>query len=68
MASAYLRKLGTSIRCVRLRRGLTLDHLAEASDLSAKHLGEIERGRANPTIRTLHAIACALDVPLCELL
>jgi len=68
MASAYLRELGTAIRHVRLRRGLTLDHLAEASDLSAKHLGEIERGRVNPTIGTLRAIARALDVSLRELL
>ena len=58
------------IRVQALRKGLKLTQfqLAEMADLSLKHLGEIERGRGNPTLETLQALAGAFHISLSELL
>lgn len=59
--------LGKRISNLRERQGLTQEQLAEASDLSLKHLGLIERGRTNPTLTSLYGISCALNLRLTEL-
>jgi len=53
-------ELGRRIRKLRLERRMTLKQVEEASDLSATHLSEIERGRTSPTIGALVRIARAL--------
>jgi transcriptional regulator with XRE-family HTH domain len=55
-------RLGQMIRETRKARELTLQQLAEATNLSVGHLSEIERGIASPAITTLHDIAKALGV------
>jgi transcriptional regulator with XRE-family HTH domain len=52
--------LGKRIRDLRLALHLTLKQLEEASDLSATHLSEVERGRTSPTVGALTRIARAL--------
>jgi len=47
---------------------MTQEQLAEGADISLKHLGEIERGRGNPTLTTLEALAKALHVMLSDLI
>ena len=61
-------KLGQKIRIIRDSLGLTQEQLAEGADISLKHLGEIERGRGNPTLATIVDLAKALHVTLSELL
>ncbi|MCB2188807.1 MAG: helix-turn-helix domain-containing protein [Deltaproteobacteria bacterium] len=61
-------QLGHNIRALRDSLGLTQELLAEGADISLKHLGEIERGRGNPTLVTLTALAKALHVTLAELM
>ena len=41
---------------------MTQADLAEKSDISVHYLGFIERGRAKPTLKTLHHIALAVGV------
>jgi transcriptional regulator with XRE-family HTH domain len=53
-------ELGRRIRKLRLERRMTLKQVEHASDLSATHLSEIERGRTSPTIGALVRIARAL--------
>ncbi len=60
--------LGRRIRALRKRAGLTLEGLAELSDLHANYLGEVERGQKNASIETLSAIAEALDVSYATML
>lgn len=60
--------LGQNIRTIRDSLGLTQEKLSEKSDISLKHLGEIERGRGNPTLTTLVTVAYALGVSLSELM
>jgi transcriptional regulator with XRE-family HTH domain len=59
--------LGKRIQVLRKKAGLTQLQLAEMANLSLKHLGEIERGRGNPTLESLHNLSVALDVSLMKL-
>lgn len=59
--------LGKKIQSFRKKRGLTQLQLAEMANLSLKHLGEIERGRGNPTLESLHSLSVSLGVSLKEL-
>src|SRR6266581_6154904 len=56
-----IEELGRRIRKLRVERRMTLKQVEQASDLSATHLSEIERGRTSPTIGALVRIARALD-------
>ena len=59
--------LGRRIRKLRRKAGLTQAKLAEKAELSPKHLGELERGRGNPSLSSLENLARALNVSLPEL-
>jgi transcriptional regulator with XRE-family HTH domain len=41
--------------------------LAERAEVSTKHLGELERGRGNPSLRSIANISAVLGVSLCDL-
>lgn len=62
--------LGARIAQLRELRGMSLGALAEAADDMAKsYLAKLERGEVeNPGLRTLSAIARALDVTVADLL
>lgn len=47
---------------------MTQEQLAERAELSAKFIGEIERGRGNPALQTLARLAEALGVGLIDML
>jgi XRE family transcriptional regulator, regulator of sulfur utilization len=59
--------LGNRIQALRHERGLTLQRLAEAADVSVSMLSSVERGQKAPTIVVLARIAEGLRVPLAEL-
>ena len=61
-------RMGARLRQLRLARRLTQEQLAERAGLSYKFLGELERGRANPTLTTLGSLSDALNVRLVDLL
>jgi transcriptional regulator with XRE-family HTH domain len=58
------RLIGSEIRRLRKARGLTLAAIAEASGLSIAHLSLLERDRATPSIKALHAVSRALGVTI----
>ena len=60
--------LGRRIRELRQRRGFTIQRLAELSRIGAKYVGEIERGRENPTFVVLEKLGKALSVKIHHLL
>ncbi|MEV8358926.1 helix-turn-helix transcriptional regulator [Microbacterium sp. NPDC076895] len=62
-----LRALGVGIAQLRRERGMSIEHLAEASGVHRKTVIEVEAGRVAAKISTLHGIAHALGVPLPEL-
>ena len=45
----------------RLEKGLTQKELAEMTGISQGDIGRIERGTANPSIKTIQRLATALD-------
>lgn len=53
-------RMGHTIRTLRHRRELTLVRLAERTGLSHSFLSQLERGRAQPSMGSLHRIAQAL--------
>lgn len=59
--------LGLRIRRLRQAKGQTQDELAENADVSQKHLGELERGRGNPSLKNLQRLADALGLSMGEL-
>lgn len=46
----------------RQARGMTQEELSAASGLSQQYISDLERGKRNPTVVTLHEIAVALKV------
>ena len=59
--------IGQRLRARRVALGLTLADVAEQSGLSLPYVSNLERGRGNPTLDALGALAKALDVPLSDL-
>jgi transcriptional regulator with XRE-family HTH domain len=58
------RPIGGEIRGLRKARGLTLTDLADASGLSIGYLSLLERDRATPSIKALHAVSRALGITI----
>ena len=60
--------VGANLRRLRVRRGLSLEKLAQKSGVSRAMLGQIELGQSAPTINVLWKIARALDVTFATLI
>jgi len=60
--------VGSRVRSVRSRRGLTRKNLAFHSDVSERYLAQLERGTANVSLALLSRIANALGVRIGSLL
>ncbi|SRR5713226_5871661 len=60
-------RVGRNLRQLRIGRGLSQERLAESAELTAKHLGLVELGKANVTIDLLTKIAAKLSVDVAEL-
>ncbi len=54
--------LGGRMRKRRKELGLTLEKLAEVTDMSPNYLGSVERGTVDPSHSTIRAIARGLDL------
>ena len=52
------------LRQLREERGWSQEQLAERADLNRSYLGEVERGRAVPSIVTVAKLAGALEIQL----
>jgi transcriptional regulator with XRE-family HTH domain len=59
-----LETLGALLRGERLAKGLSLRDLAARTGVSNAYLSELERGRHEPSLSILRAIASALETPL----
>lgn len=60
--------VGSNLRKLRTRRGLSLERLSQLSGVSRAMLGQIELGQSAPTINVLWKIARALEVTYSALL
>lgn len=59
--------VGRKIRDLRLRQGLTVQRLADATGLSKGFISQVENNRTSPSLASLHAIANALEVSVAYL-
>lgn len=63
----FLAALGSRIRKLRTKKGLSLSELAYLCDFEKASLSRIELGKTNTTVLTLTKISKALDVHISEL-
>ncbi len=59
-----LELFGKRIRGLRRAKELTQEQLAEIAGISLQNMGEIERGKGNPTLVTVEKLSAALDEDL----
>ena len=55
------------MRKARWLAGMTLEEAATRSGITYRHYAELERGRVNPTMRTMFELARLLGRPVTEL-
>ncbi len=67
MATIY-EKLGDNVRRYRKKKNLSQEELAMKAKLDLTSVSEIESGLRNPSLKTLHKLALALDIKTDELL
>ena len=59
--------LGMRIKNLRERYGYTQNELSSLTNLSLKNLGELERGRGNPSLSSLLKVAEVFRISVSEL-
>ncbi|MFC7548084.1 helix-turn-helix domain-containing protein [Plantactinospora sp. GCM10030261] len=59
-----LAALGAAVRTARRARGMTVEVLARAANVSAGLISQVERGQGNPSFLTLRKLAEALGLPV----
>lgn len=64
MSHRSISTIGSRIRVQRRKLGMSLDALAERTNLSKSFLSQVERGLTNPSIDSLSVIADAIRVPM----
>jgi transcriptional regulator with XRE-family HTH domain len=62
-----LESFGAKLKQLRLKKGLTLEQLAFEADIELSQVHRVEKGKVNPTLTTLIAIAKGLGVNLSEI-
>jgi transcriptional regulator with XRE-family HTH domain len=62
-----LTKFGIRLKEIRNRSGLTLEQLAFDADIELSQVHRVEKGKINPTLTTLIALAKGLGITLAEL-
>lgn len=61
------KRFGAKLAYLRKQKKLSQMKLAEIVDMNFNYIGQIERGEANVTIKTMRVLANALDVELKDL-
>lgn len=59
--------IGQRLRARRVALAKTLSEVADEAGLSLPYVSNLERGRGNPTLEALQALAKALNIPLSSL-
>lgn len=61
-------EFGMRLKELRLERGIAQEKLAELAGLDRTYVSQVERGRRNATLGTIHKLAGALGVQPSELM
>jgi transcriptional regulator with XRE-family HTH domain len=57
------KKIGNVLRQLRNSKGLSQEDLAAFLDISRSHIGRLETGEKQPSLKMLFRLADALEVP-----
>lgn len=60
--------VGARLKALRLERGMSVNELAASAGVSVGTVSQVERNKANPSVRILEKLRVALSVPLSALL
>ncbi len=63
-----IKALGNRVRELRNSKKLSMEKLAELSDIDYRQLSYIELGQTDPSLSTLHALCRGLEISLAELM
>ena len=58
----FLKKFGMNLKIQRLKQGYTQEVFAEMANMHEKHIGKIETGNQNITLKTINRLANALKI------
>lgn len=58
---------GQRVAELRKKAGFSQEKFAFQCNIDRTYIGTIERGEKSPTLNTIHKIAKALNMPLCQL-
>ena len=61
------KQLGYRIRYLRQQKGMSIEELALEAEVNRNYLGDLERGKRNPTVVVLNRIVKALEIDLSTL-
>ncbi|MCM1339716.1 MAG: helix-turn-helix domain-containing protein [Muribaculaceae bacterium] len=61
------KRFGAKLAYIRKSKKMSQIKLAEIVDMNFNYIGQIERGEANVTIKTMRVLANALDIELKDL-
>ena len=64
--SDFLLAFGNNLRKLRKQKELSQEALADLVKTAPSQIGRIERGEINPTLRTVKALATALEIRIQE--
>jgi XRE family transcriptional regulator, regulator of sulfur utilization len=67
-AEKLAKQIGATLRKIRQQRGISIQELAQITEVSKLTLGNIERGEANPSLAVIWKIANGLSIPISFLL
>ncbi|WP_370583078.1 helix-turn-helix domain-containing protein [Pedobacter sp. MC2016-24] len=59
--------LGDRVRALRKAKNMSMEKLAEHAGIDYRQVFNIEHGKTNATVSTLHNISKALDISISEL-
>lgn len=68
LAQQFMTQVGANIRAQRIQRSLTVQQLADRSQISRRLMTQIELGQANPSLVTVTRIARQLGTEFTDLL
>ena len=61
-------EFGNKLKDLRILKGLTLQQLAFEAEMEISQVHRVEKGKINPTLTTLNALAKGLGITLTELI